>query len=51
MHPLGQDLAEGTSGFGKFQVGLNRDRFGMHFHLIQAHSGEVKQDREGYHHW
>ncbi|GAC1350361.1 MAG: hypothetical protein NVSMB27_32140 [Ktedonobacteraceae bacterium] len=28
---------------------LSRDRFGMRFQPIKAHSGEVKQDREGYH--
>jgi hypothetical protein len=49
MDALGEALANGAGCLGSLDVGLDRHRFGIHFQLIKAHTGEIKQYREGYH--
>jgi hypothetical protein len=49
MYTLGKALADWAGGFASLDADLNRDRLGIYVQSIKAHSGEVKQDREGYH--
>jgi hypothetical protein len=46
MYALGQGLANGTGSFRSFDIGLDRNRFGIYFQLVKTHPGEVKQERE-----
>ena len=49
MYALGQGLTNGAGRFRSLDMGLDRNRFGIHFQPVKAHPGEFKQEREGFH--